>query len=212
MSDIAGEPSKRLPLSEKSRAALARVTGLAGNELDQLIDELEVSAGVYDDHTSEDAIRDASEAAKWYDEYVRAREELVRLAEQRPAGAIIGGPLDIRALQLDALGAKANAELHRVKQRRRKNPRPRQRMRGTDLSCRNWLARKARKAVEHRCPELAPHKLREAIVIVLEAVGVSYPDPKKHVAEFEAMMQEPKEAAREKQQAEREERLRDRSI
>ena len=49
-------------------------------------------------------------------------------------------------------------------------------------------------------------------MILLEAVGVSYPDPKKHVAEFEAMMQKPKEADREKEQAEREERLRDRSI
>jgi hypothetical protein len=201
-----------MPLPEYLRNALAKRTGLGENEVRQLIDALEILGGAYQDDTSEDAKRAEAGVARWHDRIARGWDRLASLAAQRPAGAITGDPLDVRELQLRALRARADAELHRVKQRLRKNPSQRKRSRGADLHCRNLLARGVRKAVERHCPGMKPKDIRWIVVNVLKNVGATSPNHKKYVRQFDSMMHEPSEAAREQEQTAREQRLRDRSI
>jgi hypothetical protein len=216
--------AKRFPLEEEYRARIAKATKLKGDELVGLISNLEVLAAGYQDHTSEWAKRVAATAAKCYYDIAEALNKLASLAND---------PLEARELRIRALCASVDADLHKVKPRRRKKPDRRRglqkdpdppRSRGADLDCRNWLARETRKTIERHCGKLKPADLREAVVAVLEATGATFPDPDAQPSKFDAMMsggvdqtmmrtrpQEPSEGQRE-EQLERERRLDGRSI
>jgi hypothetical protein len=200
-------PAKRAPLPRRCRVELARVTRLEGNELSQLIDEFEILGGIYQEHTSEPAKREEAKAAKWYRDFAKACDKLAILAERRPERAVIGDPLDARELRRYALHARADAELHQPKQRARKNPDNRQRSRGADLNCRNWLAQEACRVTERHCPGLTPANLRRVVATLLKAVGATFSEPFGHPNQFDRMMRPSRQEHGNEESLAREQRL-----
>jgi hypothetical protein len=180
--------AERFRLGEEYRARIAEGTKLKGDVLAELIADLEVLCGSYRDSTSEPAKRNVAKVAKWYRDVAKAWDRLASLAERRPAEAVVCDLPDARELQIRALRARADSDLHKVKQRPRKALGRRQRSRGADKDRRDWLAGEARRAIERYCGKLKSTHLREVIAAVLEAVDAPFPEPTGHPNQFDAMM------------------------